>query len=83
MEICKPTKVTRKQLAEDFKMRQETVSRLTLRLINRGLVGEFRPSPPYQKIRPEILSARWFRTLGHLMRLIFPLAAVMKIFIVI
>ena len=53
MEICKPTKVTRKQLAEDFKMRQETVSRLTLRLINRGLVGEFRPSPPYQKIRPE------------------------------
>jgi len=53
MEICKPKKVTRKQLAEDFNLRPGTVSAIALQLINRGLVGEFRPSPPYQKIRPE------------------------------
>ena len=55
MEICKPKKVTRKQLAEDFNLRPGTVSALALQLINRGLVEESRPSPPYQKGRPEIL----------------------------
>jgi transcriptional regulator of PTS gene len=55
MEICKPKKVTRKQLAEDFNLRPGTVSALALQLINRGLVKESRPSPPYQKGRPEIL----------------------------
>ena len=55
MEICKPKKVTRKQLAEDFNLRPGTVSAIALQLINRGLVEEFRPSPPYQKGRPEIL----------------------------
>ena len=64
MEICKPTKVTRKQLAEDFNLRPGTVSALALQLTNRGLVEEFQPSPPYQKGRLEILSVRWFRTLG-------------------
>ena len=55
MEICKPKKVTRKQLAEDFNLRPGTVSTLALQLIDRGLVEESRPSPPYQKGRPEIL----------------------------
>ena len=66
MDICKPTKVTRKQLAKDFKLHLETLSALALQLINRGLVEEFRPSPPYQKGRLEILSVQWFRTLGAL-----------------
>ena len=64
MDICKPTKVTRKQLAEDFKLRPKTVSALALQLINRGLVEESQPSPPYQKGRLEILSVQWFPTLG-------------------
>ena len=64
MEICKPTKVTQKQLAEDFKLRPGTVFALALQLIDRGMVEEFRPSTPYRKGRPEILSAQWFRTLG-------------------
>ena len=58
MDICKPMKVTRKQLAEDFNLRLETVFTLTMQLINRGLVEEFQPSLTYQKVRPEILSAR-------------------------
>ena len=32
MEICKPKKVTRKQLAEDFNLRPGTVSALALQL---------------------------------------------------
>jgi hypothetical protein len=83
MEVCKPTKVTRKQLVEDFNLRPGTVSAFALQLINRAIVEEFQPLPAYQKRRIEILSAPWFRTLGHRMRLIFLLAAIMKIFIVI
>jgi Mn-dependent DtxR family transcriptional regulator len=41
MDICKSTKVPRKQLADDFKLRPETVSALALQLINRGMVEEF------------------------------------------
>jgi len=55
MEICKPGKVTRKQLAHDFDIRPGTVSSIVLQLIEQGLVSEGRPSAPYQKGRPEIL----------------------------
>ena len=83
MEICKPTKVTRKQLAEDFNLRPRTVSTLALQLINRGIVEEFQPLPAYQKRRPEYFPPGGFAPCGHRMRLIFSLAAVVKIFIVI
>ncbi len=55
IEICRPKKVTRKQLAADFDIRPGTVSSLVLQLIERGLVDEARPTTPYQKGRPEIL----------------------------
>lgn len=55
MEICKLKNVTRKQIAQDFELRPGTVSALVLQLIERGLVEEARPTPPYQKGRPEIL----------------------------
>jgi len=55
MEICKPGKVTRKQLAHDFDIRPGTVSSIVLQLIEQGLVSEGRPAMPYQKGRPEIL----------------------------
>lgn len=55
IEICRPKKVTRKQLAADFDIRPGTVSSLVLQLIERGLVDEGRPTTPYQKGRPEIL----------------------------
>ena len=55
MEICKLNNVTRKQLAQDFELRPGTVSALVLQLIDRGLVEEARPRPPYPKGRPEIL----------------------------
>ena len=83
MEICKPKKVTRKQLAEDFNLRPGTVSALALQLINRGLVEEFRPSPPYQMDVWKCCPSGGFAPWGHRIRLIFPLAAVIKIFIVI
>ena len=83
MEICKPTKVTRKQLVEDFNLRPGTVSAFALQLINRAIVEEFQPLPAYQKRRSEYCPPGGFAPCGHRMRLIFPLAAVMKIFIVI
>ena len=63
MEICKPTKVTLKQLVEDLNLLPGTVSAFALQLINRDIVEEFQPLPAYQKRRTEILSAWWFRTL--------------------
>ena len=83
MDICKPSKVTLEQLAKDFKLRLETVSALALQLINRGLVEEFRPSPPYQRDVWKCCPSGGFAPCGHRMRLIFPLAAIIKIFIVI
>ena len=83
MEICKPKKVTRKQLTEDFNLRPGTVSALAFQLINRCTVEEFRPLLAYQKRRPEHCPPGGFAPCGQCMRLIFLLAAVMKIFIVI
>ena len=60
MAICKPTKVTRKQLAEDFNLRPGTVSALALQLINRGIVEEFQPLPgdPRNIVRPVVCTLR-------------------------
>ncbi|HHS81968.1 MAG TPA: ROK family transcriptional regulator [Devosia sp.] len=55
IEICRPGRVTRKQLAADFAIRPGTVSRLVLDLIEAGLVEEKRPPASHQKGRPEIL----------------------------
>jgi len=55
LEICKPKKVTRKQLAIDFAIRPSTVSAIVLQLIDCGLVIEDRPPASHQKGRPEIL----------------------------
>lgn len=64
MEICKPKKVTRKELAKNFNIRPGTVSNLVLELIEHGLVQEGRPTTPYQKGRPEIILRPVMSSLG-------------------
>lgn len=66
MEICKPKKVTRKQIAQEYDLRPGTVSALVLQLIERGLVDEGRPSTLHKKGRPEILLRPVLSRLGVL-----------------